>query len=122
MLWRSQRGSRLTKSIMFFKIDLKILVIAFFFTGCKSIETSTFTAKGCCPTCETAIINAISNEGVNTATWDQFQQVLTVQYFSELTTSNELQKKISLAGYDTDLYLAPDSIYLAMPKCCRYRE
>lgn len=110
---------------MFFKVDLGVLaiaVLAIMLVGCKSIEVISFTAKGCCPTCEALIIHAASCEGVKSVSWDQFEERLTVEVFTGSTTSSELQKRVSLAGYDTDMYLAPDSVYLAMPACCRYRD
>ncbi len=110
---------------MILKSDLAISTIAvcaMLLVGCKSIEKVSFTAMGCCPMCETVIINAVSSEEIKSASWHQFDQVLTVEFFKGETTSSELQKKVSLAGFDTDLYLAPDSIYYAMPECCRYRD
>ncbi len=110
---------------MFFKFDYTLLTLAMIsmsIFGCKSIEELSFTAKGCCPTCEELIIEAVACEGVKSATWDQFKQVLTVEIIAGSSTSSELQKLVSLAGYDTDMYLAPDSVYLAMPPCCRYRD
>ena len=110
---------------MFFKVDfgvLTIAVLAFMLVGCKSTEVISFTAKGCCPTCEELIIEAASTEGVKAVSWDQFEERLTVEVLTGSTTSSELQKRVALAGYDTDLYLASDSVYLAMPACCRYRD
>ena len=110
---------------MFFKINSGIISLAVFaisFVGCKSIDVISFTAKGCCPTCETLILDAVVCEGVKFASWDQFEERLTVEIFTGSTTSEELQKRVSLAGYDTDMCLAPDSVYLAMPACCRYRD
>lgn len=100
-------------------IFLSLLLIL---VGCKSIETTTFTARGCCPTCEKLILESVDIESVKSATWSQFDEQLTVFFFAKKTSIASLQKIISLAGYDTDLFLAPDSIYQAMPKCCQYRD
>ena len=110
---------------MFFKVDFGVLTIAvwpFMLVGCKSTEVISFTAKGCCPTCEKFIITAVSSEDVKSVSWDQFEESLTVEFFTGSTTSFELQRRVALAGYDTDMYLAPDSVYLAMRACCRYRD
>lgn len=87
-----------------------------------SLETTTFTAKGCCPTCELAILDAVDMDAVKSASWEQFEGQLTVKYFSKEITKEKLQMIVSSEGYDTDLFLAPDSIYFALPKCCQYRD
>ena len=97
-------------------------VIVFSFMGCRSLEKTAFIAKGCCPTCEGYILKSIEGDFVNSAEWDQFSEILTVRYFSDKISPEQLQLKISGAGYDTDLFTAPDSIYLALPKCCQYRD
>jgi Cu(I)/Ag(I) efflux system membrane fusion protein len=110
---------------MFLKFDLTLLTLVVFtmsIFGCKSIEEINFTAKGCCPTCEELIKEAVACDGVKSVSWDQYNEILTVEIFTGSTTSSELQKLVSLAGYDTDMYLAPDSVYFAMPACCRYRD
>ena len=90
--------------------------------GCKSLETATFTARGCCPTCEMLILDVVDIESVKAASWSQFDEQLSLKFFAKLTSETDLQKKVAQAGYDTDLFMAPDSIYLAMPKCCQYRD
>jgi hypothetical protein len=90
--------------------------------GCKSIETATFTARGCCPTCERLILDVVDIESVKSASWSQFDEQLTLKFFLKLTSEIDLQKKVALAGYDTDLFMAPDSVYQAMPMFCQYRD
>ena len=87
-----------------------------------SLETTTFTAKGCCPTCELAILDAVDMDAVKSASWEQFEETLTIKFHSKQITSENLQMIVAGEGYDTDLFLAPDSIYIALPKCCQYRD
>jgi len=87
-----------------------------------SLETTTFTAKGCCPICESAILSIVDMDAVKNANWEQFNEQLTVKYLSKQITMEKLQRIVSSEGYDTDLFLAPDSIYFALPKCCQYRD
>ena len=110
---------------MFFKVDFGVLTIAFWsfmLVGCKSTEVISFKAKGCCPTCEKFILTAVSSEDVKSASWDQFDESLTVEFFTGSTTSSELKRRVALAGYDTGLYLASTYIYLEMPAYSRYRD
>ena len=100
-----------------------LLVIAgFFATGCMSLETTTFTTKGCCPTCEIAILDAVDLDEVKNASWDQFEETITIKFQTKQITSENLQLIVASAGYDTDLFQTPDSIYFALPKCCQYRD
>ena len=105
-------------------ITNKILLVlaGIFAAGCMSLETTTFTAKGCCPTCELAIIDAVDMTEVKSASWNQFEEKLTLKFYSNQITSENLQRIVAGEGYDTDLFLALDSIYFALPKCCKYRN
>jgi hypothetical protein len=33
---------------------------------------------------------------------------------------NEILKRIALAGYDNNEFLAPDDVYANLPECCQY--
>jgi hypothetical protein len=97
-------------------------IIAFIFIGCKSIETITFTARGCCLSCEIAILESLKIDEVKSAQWDQYNEEITLKYYSSEISSEKLQRKVAMAGYDTDLFMATDSVYFALPKCCHYRD
>jgi len=97
-------------------------LIAFFIIGCKPIEAITFTAKGCCPSCETSILGSLQIDAVKSAQWNQQLEKISVRYYSNEISEDQMQRKVAMAGYDTDLFVAPDSVYLALPKCCHYRD
>jgi copper chaperone CopZ len=97
-------------------------LIAFFIIGCKPIEAITFTAKGCCPSCETSILESLQIDAVKSAQWNQQLEKISVRYYSNEISEDQTQRKVAMAGYDTDLFVAPDSVYLALPKCCHYRD
>ncbi|MBK7959471.1 MAG: hypothetical protein IPK03_16135 [Bacteroidetes bacterium] len=41
---------------------------------------------------------------------------------SSKSTKSEILKRIALAGYDNELYAAPDDVYSALPNCCQYER
>jgi copper chaperone CopZ len=95
---------------------------AFTVIGCKSIETITFTARGCCPSCEKSILESLKIDEVKSVQWNQHNEEVTLKFYSSEITAEKLQRKVAMAGYDTDLFMATDSVYLALPKCCHYRD
>jgi hypothetical protein len=44
----------------------------------------------------------------------------TLTYDPSKTNQDEILKRIALAGYDSDQFLAPDDVYAKLPKCCQY--
>lgn len=81
-----------------------------------------FHASGCCPWCGENMESALDVQGVKKAHWDQFEQRITVIYRPRKTSLRTLQRLVAEAGHDTDAFEAPDSAYLALPSCCRYRD
>ena len=97
-------------------------IIAFFITGCKPFEAITFTAKGCCPSCETSILESLQIDAIKSAQWNQQNEEISWRDYSNEISADQLQRKVAMAGYDADLFMAPDSVYLALPKCCHNRD
>ncbi|MDA0732495.1 MAG: hypothetical protein O2852_06730 [Bacteroidetes bacterium] len=97
-------------------------LIALLLIGCKPIEAITFTARGCCPTCEKYILESVQMEEVKSAQWDQHSEKVTLRFYANEISLELLQHTVAMAGYDTDLFMAPDSGYLALPRCCHYRD
>jgi periplasmic mercuric ion binding protein len=89
----------------------------------KSIATKTETIKisGNCDLCESKIEKAAKLEGVSKADWNQETKVLTLVYDPSKVKSDDVQKKIAAAGYDTEKYKADDKAYNTLPGCCKYR-
>ena len=113
MFW----GSRTRIAILPF-----IGTIAFCIISCKPIAAITFTAKGCCPTCENLILESLQIDEVKSAQWNQNNEKITLRFYANEISVEQLQRTVAIAGYDTDLFMAPDSVYLALPKCCHYRD
>ena len=97
-------------------------LIALLLIGCKPIEAITFTARGCCPTCEKYILESVQMEEVKSAQWDQHSEKVTLRFYTNVISAEKLQRTVAMAGYDTDLFMATDSVYLSLPRCCHYRD
>ena len=88
----------------------------------QSKVTVSFEARGCCPWCGENIEMALDVRGVTKASWDQFEQRVTVTYRPRRIDRDDLQFRVAEMGHDTEKFLASDSAYQALPVCCRYRE
>lgn len=88
------------------------------------IKTQTIIVSGTCDMDKRRIETAAYTvEGVKSAVWDQYSQVLTLKYsvFKKDAVDN-VQKKIALAGNDTEQYKADDAAYQKLPECCHYQR
>ena len=86
----------------------------------KNAKTETVKIYGNCGMCETKIENAGNIKKVAKVDWDQDSKMATLTYDSTKTNSNEILKRIALAGYDSDKFLAPDDVYDNLHGCCQY--
>ena len=66
---------------------------------------------------------AYSIDGVKSAVWDEYSQVLTLKYsvFKKEAADN-VQKKIASVGNETEKYRADDIVYQKLPDCCHYQR
>jgi hypothetical protein len=83
---------------------------------------ATFKAAGNCGQCKTRIEKALSIEGVKEALWNKRTHSVTVAFTSPPLTLDSLQQRVAAVGHDTEKFRAADSVYTALPACCRYRE
>lgn len=88
----------------------------------KNSTTETVKVLGNCDMCKTAIENAGFNKGVSEVTWDKDSKNAVITYNKMKTTGDAVLKKIALAGYDSDRFLAPDDTYAKLSECCRYER
>lgn len=86
----------------------------------KNATTETVTIYGNCDMCETKIENAGNSKKVAQVDWDQDTKMATLTYDATKTNQDEILKRIALAGYDSDKFLAPDDVYSQLPGCCQY--
>ena len=52
--------------------------------------------------------------------WNKDTKMATLTYDGNKTNQDEILKRIALAGYDSEKFLAPDDVYAKLPGCCQY--
>lgn len=96
------------------------------FTACnahiKNATTSTARVYGNCQICESTIEEAGNVKGVARVDWDEDTKMALLTYDTHATNQDEILKRIALAGYDSDRFLAPDNVYAELPECCKYER
>jgi len=92
------------------------------FAQIKNSKTASLKVYGNCDMCKAKIEKAGTLKGVSKTTWDEKTDMATITYDSKKTTSDAVLKKIALAGYDSDNFLAPDAAYNSLPGCCKYER
>ena len=88
----------------------------------KNSKTETVKIYGNCGMCETKIEKAGTIKKVATVDWNQETQMATLTYDATKTNQDEILKRIALAGYDSDKFLAPDDVYNNLHGCCQYER
>ncbi len=86
----------------------------------KNAKTETVTIYGNCGMCENNIETAGNVKKVSVVDWDKTSKLATLTYDSKKTSADEILKRIALAGYDSDKFLAPDDVYDNLHGCCQY--
>ena len=86
-------------------------------------KTETFKVYGNCGMCEKTIEGSLKKvKGVEKADWDKETKMATISYDSLKTSKEEILKRIALAGYDSDIFLAPNDTYSNLAGCCQYER
>jgi hypothetical protein len=105
---------------------LMAVVVTLSFTNCKAqsknVKTETVKIYGNCEMCEKTIETAGSVKKIATVDWNKDTKMALISYDTLKTTQDEILKRIALAGYDSDKFLAPDAVYLKLPSCCKYER
>ena len=86
----------------------------------KNATTENVKIYGNCGMCKTTIEKAGNLKKVATVDWDKDTQMATLTYDAKKTSQDEILKRIALAGYDSDKFLAPDDVYENLHGCCQY--
>ncbi len=96
------------------------------FTACnaqiKNAKTESVNIYGNCGMCESAIEKAGNIKNVAQVDWNKDTKMATLTYDQIKTNQDEILKRIALAGYDSDQFLAPDDVYAKLPNCCQYER
>ncbi len=100
------------------------LSLLFTFTSCttqlQNAKTESVKIYGNCGVCETAIEKAGNLKNEAQVDWNKDTKWATLTYDTIKTNQNEILKRIALAGFDSDLFLAPKEKYGNLTDCCHY--
>lgn len=88
----------------------------------KNSQTETMKILGNCDMCKAAIEKAGNIKKEAIVAWNKDSKMATITFDSKKTNRDEILKRIALAGYDSDQYLAPDNAYAQLPDCCKYQR
>lgn len=88
----------------------------------KNAKTETVKIYGNCGMCETTIEKAGNLKKVAQVDWNKDTKIATLTYDSVKTSQDEILKRIALAGYDSEKFLAPDAAYNNLAGCCQYER
>lgn len=88
------------------------------------IKTQTIKVSGTCSMDKRRIETAAYTvDGVKSAVWDEYTELLTLKYsVFKKDAAVDAQKKIAAVGNDTERYRADDGTYQALPDCCHYQR
>ena len=94
------------------------------FTACnaqiKKAKTESVKIYGNCGMCETTIEKAGNVKKIAQVDWNKDTKMATLTYDPSKTNQDEILKRIALAGYDSEKFLAPDDVYAKLLECCQY--
>ncbi|MDZ4666229.1 MAG: DUF3347 domain-containing protein [Bacteroidota bacterium] len=86
----------------------------------KNIKTLSLKIDGNCKICEKTIETAANKKNIAKLVWDKNTKTASVSFDATKTSEDEILKRIALAGYDNEKFLAPDKAYGNLPECCKY--
>ena len=92
------------------------------FAQIKNAKTETVKIYGNCEMCKTTIEKAGNVKNVATVEWNKDTKMAILNYDDKKTSKDEILKRIALAGYDSEKFLAPDDVYAKLSECCQYNR
>ena len=72
--------------------------------------------------CKSTIEEAGNLKKIAKVEWDKDSKMATLTFDSKKISKEEILKRIALAGYDSESFLAPDDVYENLPRCCHYER
>lgn len=111
------------------KIKFKILTVVMILFSFSSFAASIKNAKteqvkiyGNCEMCKKTIETVGNVKKLVKVDWNKDTKIASITYDATKTNQDEILKRIALAGYDSDKFLAPDDVYNKLPDCCQYER
>lgn len=108
--------------IKIFAAVVLILSTTLFFAQSKNLKTETLKIHGNCDMCKATIEKAGNKKNIAKVEWNKDSKMATLTYDEKQTTKDEILKRIALAGYDSESFLAPTDVYEKLPECCHYER
>nr|WP_321222462.1 DUF3347 domain-containing protein [uncultured Psychroserpens sp.] len=112
----------MSKSLKYVMVALYVLSITACNAQIKNKNTETVKIYGNCGMCKSTIDKAGHMKNQANVDWDKETKMATIAYDSLKTSKADILKRIALAGYDSDSFLAPDDTYSNLPSCCQYER
>lgn len=97
-----------------------MLSISTCFAEIKNAKVETVHIYGNCSICKKTIESAANVKDVVQIEWNKDTKMAVLTYDEKKTNQEEILKRIGLAGYDSDKFLAPDNVYAKLETCCQY--
>lgn len=88
----------------------------------KNAKIVTVKIDGNCEMCENTIEGAANQKKAASVDWNKDTKQATITYDDSKTNPDEILKRVALAGYDNEKFLAPDDAYAGLPGCCKYER
>lgn len=86
----------------------------------KNAKTATVKVFGNSPAAKTVIEQEGRAGKTAQVDWNQETKIATITYDASKTNEDEVLKRIALAGFDSEKFLAPDDAYAKLPKADQY--
>ena len=110
------------KSINLLMAMALLLSISTCFAEIKNAKVETVHIYGNCSICKSTIETAANVKNVVEVEWNKDTKMAVLTYDEKQTNQVEILKRIGLAGYDSDKFLAPDNVYAKLETCCQYER
>ena len=88
----------------------------------KNAKTENVKIYGNCEMCKSTIEKAGNLKKIAVVDWDKNTKIATITYDTSKTNLEEVLKRISLSGYDSDQFRAPEKVYKNLHGCCQYER
>ncbi|MCS4165587.1 heavy-metal-associated domain-containing protein [Sphingobacterium sp. BIGb0116] len=88
----------------------------------KNAKTATVKIFGNTPAVKTIIEKEGKDGQFAKVDWNQTTKLAVVTYDSSKTSADEVLKRIALAGFDNEKFLAPDDAYIQLAKAEQYER
>lgn len=99
-----------------------LLSLSTCFAEIKNAKVETVHIYGNCSICKKTIESAANVKDIVQVEWNKDTKMAILTYDEKKTNQEEILKRIGLAGYDSDKFLAPDNVYAKLETCCQYER